>query len=261
MNVEINGPKILGYLFGNTNLPITETMRNSWIIMAFILFLCIFLTHRMQKIPKGKQALAEKAVLMIDGLVESTMGEGCQAFSPYIMTLMMSSLFGSLASLFWMRSTTADLNTTLGWALITFVLITFNKIKYGGIKGYLKGFLEPIFVMAPLNVLSEIATPVSMSFRHFGNMAGGLVITTLIMGALKVLSNAVLGLSRCCRSVCPVCCRCILTASRPACRRSSSVCSPWLMWVTQETADVKKKQIPISLSELGGRKVWIPKHS
>ena len=155
MNVEINGPKILGYLFGNTNLPITETMRNSWIIMAFILFLCIFLTHRMQKIPKGKQALAEKAVLMIDSLVESTMGEGCQAFSPYIMTLMMSSLFGSLASL--------------------------------------KGFLEPIFVMAPLNVLSEIATPVSMSFRHFGNMAGGLVITTLIMGALKVLSNAVLG--------------------------------------------------------------------
>ena len=174
MNVEINGPKILGYLFGNTNLPITETMRNSWIIMAFILFLCIFLTHRMQKIPKGKQALAEKAVLMIDSLVESTMGEGCQAFSPYIMTLMMSSLFGSLASLFWMRSTTADLNTTLGWAIITFVLITFNKIKYGGIKGYLKGFLEPIFVMAPLNVLSEIATPVSMSFRHFGNMAGGL---------------------------------------------------------------------------------------
>ena len=156
--------------------------------MAFILFLCIFLTRRMEKIPKGKQAFAEKAVLMIDGLVDSTMGEGCRAFSPYIMTLMMSSLFGSLASLFWMRSTTADLNTTLGWAIITY-----NKIKFGGIKGYLKGFLEPIFVMAPLNVLSEIATPVSMSFRHFGNMAGGLVITTLIMGALKVLSNAVLG--------------------------------------------------------------------
>ena len=188
MNVAINGPEILGYLFGNTSLPITETMRNSWIIMAFILFLCIFLTRRMEKIPKGKQALAEKAVLMIDGLVDSTMGEGCRAFSPYIMTLMMSSLFGSLASLFWMRSTTADLNTTLGWAIITFILITYNKIK-----GYLKGFLEPIFVMAPLNVLSEIATPVSMSFRHFGNMAGGLVITTLIMGALKVLSNAVLG--------------------------------------------------------------------
>ena len=193
MNVEITGPRVLGYLFGNPNLPITETMRNAWIVMAFILFLCIFLTHRMEKIPKGKQALAEKAVIMIENLVDNTMGSGCRAFAPYIATLLMSSLFGSLATLFWMRPVTADLNTTLGWALITFVLITYNKIKYGGLKGYFKSFLEPVFVMAPLNVLSEVATPVSMSFRHFGNMAGGLVIWTLILGALEVLSNAILG--------------------------------------------------------------------
>ncbi|HIY13152.1 MAG TPA: F0F1 ATP synthase subunit A [Candidatus Agathobaculum merdipullorum] len=168
-------------------------MRNAWIVMAFILFLCIFLTRRMEKIPKGKQALAEKAVIMIDNLVDSTMGQGCRAFSPYIATLLMSSLFGSLASLFWMRPVTADLNTTLGWAIMTFILITYNKIRYGGIGGYVKSFFEPIFVMAPLNLLSEVATPVSMSFRHFGNMAGGLVISTLMMGALEVLSNAILG--------------------------------------------------------------------
>ena len=91
------------------------------------------------------------------------------------------------------RAPTSDITMTFSMALITFVLITYNKIKYGGFKGYLKSFLEPVFVMAPLNVLSEVATPVSMSFRHFGNMAGGLVISTLIMGALEVLSNAVLG--------------------------------------------------------------------
>ena len=90
MNVAINGPEILLYLFCFIFMAITETMRNSWIIMAFILFLCSFLTRRMEKIPKGKQALAEKAVLMIDGLVDSTMGEGCRAFSPYIMPLKMS---------------------------------------------------------------------------------------------------------------------------------------------------------------------------
>lgn len=182
----------MGYLFGNTDLPITETMRNAWIVMAFILFLCIFLTHRMQKIPQGKQALAEKAVVMIENLVDSTMGKNCRAFAPYIATLLMSSLFGSLASLVTLRPVTADLNTTLGWALITFALITYNKIKFNGVGGYLKSFLEPVFVMAPLNVLSEVATPVSMSFRHFGNMAGGLVISTLILGALEVLSHAVL---------------------------------------------------------------------
>ncbi|MFQ9126914.1 MAG: hypothetical protein ACLR4Z_09165 [Butyricicoccaceae bacterium] len=81
MNVAINGPEILGYLFGNTSLPITETMRNSWIIMAFILFLCIFLTRRMEKDPEGQAGLRGGGVLMIDGLVDSTMGEGCRARS------------------------------------------------------------------------------------------------------------------------------------------------------------------------------------
>ena len=193
MGIEITGPKILGYLFGNENFPITETMRNAWIVMAFILFLCVFLTSRMQKVPQGKQALAEKAVIMVDNLVDSSMGPNCRAFSPYIATLLMFSFCGSLASLFFMRPVTGDLNTTLGWALITFALITFNKIKYNGLGGYLKGFCEPVIFMAPLNVLSEVATPVAMSFRHFGNIAGGLVITTLLMAAMEGLSNIILG--------------------------------------------------------------------
>ncbi|MBS6546375.1 MAG: F0F1 ATP synthase subunit A [Clostridiaceae bacterium] len=186
---EVNGPKIYTYLFGNQNLPITETMVNYWIVMAFILFLCIFLTSRMEKVPKGKQAIAEKIVLMIDNLVDQNMGPDSRIYSPYIATLMMSSVFGSLCSLFTLRSVTADLNTTLGWALITFAMITYTKIKYGGLGGYLKSFTEPIFVMVPLNILSEIATPVSMSFRHFGNIAGGFVITTLMLGALGGLSS------------------------------------------------------------------------
>lgn len=191
--IVINGPKILYEipLFGG--LPITETMRNAWIVMGFILILCLVLTRGMKKIPTGKQTIAEKAVLTVDKLVDQTMGPDCRHYAPYIATLLMFSFCGSLASLFLMRPVTGDLNTTLGWALMTFILITYNNIKYKGIGGYLKGFIQPIFVMAPLNVLSEIATPVSMSFRHFGNIAGGLVITTLLMGALKALSSFVLG--------------------------------------------------------------------
>lgn len=187
---QVNGPKIYLNLFDNPNLPITETMVNYWIVMVFILFLCVFLTSRMEKIPKGKQAVAEKIVLMIDGLVDQNMGPDFRGYSPYIATLMMSSVFGSLCSLVTLRSVTADLNTTLGWALITFAMITYTKIKYHGFGGYLKGFAEPIVVMAPLNILSEIATPVSMSFRHFGNIAGGFVISTLLLSALSALSSA-----------------------------------------------------------------------
>lgn len=187
--MAVHGPKVYTYLFDNPNFPITETMINYWIVMLFILFLCIFLTHGMKKIPKGKQVIAEKIVLMVDNLVDQNMGPNSRIYSPYIATLLMSSAFGSLVSLVALRSVTADLNTTLGWALITFVMITYTKIRYGGFKNYLKSFTEPIAVMLPLNIISECATPVSMSFRHFGNIAGGLVITTLLLSALGSLST------------------------------------------------------------------------
>lgn len=191
--VAINGPRVLFRIPIFGGLPITETMRNAWIVMLFILCLCLFLTHKMQKIPKGKQALAEKAVLMIDQLVDQTMGPNCHHFSPYIATLLMFSFCGSMASLFFMRPVTGDLNTTLGWALMTFAIILYSNIRYKGLGGYVKSLAAPIFIMFPLNVLSEVATPVSMSFRHFGNIAGGYVITTLLLAALQVLSKFLLG--------------------------------------------------------------------
>ena len=175
-------------LFGQ--ISITETMVNAWIVMLIILFLCLFFTHNLQKIPKGKQALIEKAILAVDGLIEQKMGKGCQHFAPYIVTLLLFSVLGSLVSLIGLRSVTADLNTTLGWALITFAMIVYSNIRYKGLRSYLKGFLEPIPVMLPLNLLSEVATPVSMSFRHFGNIAGGMVISTLLLSALAALSSA-----------------------------------------------------------------------
>lgn len=189
----MNGPRVFFEIPILGGLPITESMRNQWIVMLIILGLCLFLTHNLQKIPTGKQALAEKGVVMLNNLVDSTMGEGCRPYAPFVAAILLSSLFGSLISVIGLRSTTADLNTTLGWALIVFFLIHYNNIKFHGLKAYLKGYLEPIFIMAPLNVLSEIATPISMSFRHFGNMAGGLVITTLLLSGLAAFSNAILG--------------------------------------------------------------------
>ena len=74
-----------------------------------------------------------------------------------------------------------------------FVLIMYYKIKTNGILAYLKGLLDPIFLMAPINVLSEISTPVSMAFRHFGNILSGTVISTLLYWALASLSHVIFG--------------------------------------------------------------------
>ena len=75
-------------------------------------------------------------------------------------------------------------------------MITAQKIKTSGFGGYLKGFTTPIAVMTPFNILSELATPVSMACRHFGNILSGVVINGLIYGALAVASSALLGLIR-----------------------------------------------------------------
>ena len=73
-------------------------------------------------------------------------------------------------------------------------MITAEKIKASGFGGYLKGFTTPIPIMTPFNVLSELATPISMACRHFGNILSGIVINGLIYAALALASSAILGL-------------------------------------------------------------------
>ena len=77
--------------------------------------------------------------------------------------------------------------------MVVFIMITANKIKASGLLGYMKGFTTPIPVMTPFNILSEIATPISMACRHFGNILSGVVINGLLYAALAVASSALLG--------------------------------------------------------------------
>ena len=77
---------------------------------------------------------------------------------------------------------------------MVFVLITYTKIKTNGVLGYAKGFTQPIFVLTPFNIISELATPISMAFRHFGNIVSGYVISTLVYAALAAANRALFSL-------------------------------------------------------------------
>ena len=122
------------------------------------------------------------------------MGAHNMKFAPYIGALFASSIMGTLISTTGVfRSSTADLSTTATWALMTTFIVWGSNIKENGFLGWLKGFTEPVVVMTPMNIISEIANPVSMAFRHFGNVVGGSVLTTLIYYALSVVSSFVLG--------------------------------------------------------------------
>ena len=185
--VNVTGPKVAFHfdVFG-VRINVTETIIISWGIVITLTALVLFLTHNMKKKPeKKRQVIAEFLVEIVDNLVKSTMGEKYKSFGPYVAALFASSIFGSLVSLIGLRSVTADYSTVLTWALMSFVMIEAAKIKADGIGGYLKGFINP------LNIISEVSTPVSMSFRHFGNIAGGMIITSLIYFALTGLSSAI----------------------------------------------------------------------
>ena len=190
----MTGPRVYFRIPILGGIPITETIVNMWILMALITLLCIWLTRRMQKVPKGRQAVAELLVCKLYNLVADTMGEKNLKFAPYIGTLFTISIVGSLSSLIGMRPITADLSVTLGWSLVTFTMVQVVAIRSKGAKGWLKSFAKPVPFLLPLNIVSEIANPISMSFRHFGNIAAGMVITSLVYGALASLSSLLLRL-------------------------------------------------------------------
>lgn len=194
--IEVTGPKILFTFsfFGLFDVTITETVLSSFLVMLTLVILSICLGRNLKKRPGSRQVLVEKVVQMLYNMVRDTMGEHNLRFAPYIGALFCSSLLGTLISMLgFFRSATADISTTITWALVTSVLVWFYNIKNNGFFGWLKGFTEPIVVMTPMNIVSEIAQPVSMAFRHFGNVAGGSVLTMLIYNALAAASALILG--------------------------------------------------------------------
>ncbi len=206
MEISVTGPKVfvridelyeafagtMVDIFGNFGNFITQTTVSLFVVTVLLIILAYAVSRRIEKRPGGIQVIVEKLIGMLYKLVEETMGKHNMKFAPYIGTLFLSCICGSLiGTTMIFRSTTADLSVTLAYALVTTGLVWYHSIKNNGFIGWLKGFTEPIAVMTPMNIVSEIAQPISMAFRHFGNVAGGSVLTALIYAALAVASKAI----------------------------------------------------------------------
>ena len=195
MNVDITGARIYWTIPILGGIPITETIVNTMLVTLFVIGMCIFLTRNLTvRAASKRQVVAEFLVETAQNFVNGNMGERFAYYGPFVAALFASSILGSLLSLLGMFPPTSDLSTTGAWALMVFVLITYTKIKTGGVGGYLLGFTQPIPILTPFNILSELATPISMAFRHFGNVVSGSVISTLVYAALAAASTAVIGL-------------------------------------------------------------------
>ncbi len=175
------------------SIPVTEAQVNSWLVIVSLLFLCLFLTHGIkERADTKRQHIAEWLVEKTEALVKSNMGDYFMGFAPFVCSILALSAFSSLISLLGLFPPTSDINIVGGWAILVFILITYYKMKCGPIH-YIKSFAEPVAFLTPLNLIGEIATPVSMAFRHYGNILSGVVISVLIRAALFGLSSLLLG--------------------------------------------------------------------
>lgn len=177
----MNGPQIVfSFTFLGEVIPVSQTVVTTWFIMLLLTIFSVVMGRKLKKEPTKRQAIAELIVDAIYKLTEDTMGKKFIKFAPYIGTILIFIGVCNISGLFGFRPPTADLNTTMALALMTFIIVHTTGIKMKGIGGYLKGFLEPMPFLLPLNILGEISTPISLSFRLFGNMVGGLIIMGLV---------------------------------------------------------------------------------
>lgn len=173
-------------------LYITEAQVNSWAVVIAVFFLCLYLTHGISaKAHTKRQLLLEWVIEQTENLVDGNMGKAFAGFAPFIASVIAISAFSSLVSLLGLYPPTSDINIIAGWAIAVAGIITYYRFKCGPL-GYVKSFCDPIG-MAPLNIINEIATPVSMTFRHYGNIISGVVVSVLVGAGLQGLSQLILG--------------------------------------------------------------------
>ena len=189
MSINVSGAYIYFIIPIFGGIPITQTTVSGLIVTLLLCGCFVFLGKGLTKRPGKKQVLVEKGVMMLYNMVCETMGAHNAHYLPLIGTIFLSSICSSLIGMTgFIRSATADLVVPLIWAIVVSVIIWRNTIKKDGIGGFLKNYINP------MNSVSDVAQPASMALRHFGNVAGGGVITSILYTALGILSSKIISL-------------------------------------------------------------------
>ena len=179
----------ISFNLGAHSIIIPETITSLWIVTILLSIFAIYVNKKVKKakaeeVPSKFLNVIELLVETINGMVRDTMGERNMKFAPFIFFLMVFLSVSNLFGLTGLAAPTSDYSVTLSMALIVFTMVQYFGIKTNGGFGYIKGFFQPYILLSPLNIIGELANPVSLSFRLFGNIMSGGLILTLIYSAL-----------------------------------------------------------------------------
>ncbi len=175
------------HLFGQ-ELWITTSHVSILIIMLVLIGFSAIANYKLRhakEVPDGFQNVIELIVESLDHLVDGIMGDHAKPYRNYISTIFVFILLSNISGLFGLRPPTADYGTTLALGLITFVLIQYNNLKYNKGRAFTDLF-KPMPILFPINLIGELATPISLSLRLFGNVLSGTVMIALIYGLFPI---------------------------------------------------------------------------
>lgn len=157
------------------------------VIIGFAIAANIAMKHATE-VPGFFQNIVELIVEMLDNMVKGSMGKSAAKFANYIGSIFIFILISNISGLFGLRPPTADYGVTLPLGLMTFTLIHYNKLKHQKLSGVLKGLCDPWPIWAPINIIGDIAVPISLSLRLFANVLSGVVMMALVYGLLKFIA-------------------------------------------------------------------------
>ena len=179
---------VFPYQFFGHTVWITTTHICLLIVMLVIIGFSIAANRAMKKstqVPGTFQNIVEMIVEALDNMVGSSMGKSAAKFANYIGTIFIFILISNISGLFGLRPPTADYGVTFPLGVMTFILIHFNKFKHQKIKGVIAGLCDPWPIWAPINIIGDVAVPISLSLRLFANVLSGTVMMALVYGLLK----------------------------------------------------------------------------
>lgn len=176
-------------------IPFKESTVVSWIVMAILIVLAIWLGHGLSvKNPSKRQLAAEVIVSKLDSLIGGMLGDNCKEYTTYMETVLLYIGLCNIMGIFGFTPPTKDLNVTAGLALMSIVLIEAAGIRARKVGGWLHSFTEPVAVVTPINILEIGIRPLSLCMRLFGNVLGSYVIMTLIECVVPVVVPIILSL-------------------------------------------------------------------
>jgi F-type H+-transporting ATPase subunit a len=162
----------------------SETLIMSWIVMGILILFGFVATRKLAILPGPYQTLAELMVDAFEGLCADALDERNRKYFPLVITIFLFIWLSNILGIIpFLSEPTKDLNTPLSFGIIGFIISHYAGIRTKGFKAYATEYFQPMFFMAPLNIIGELSKVVSISFRLYGNIMGGAIII-LVVGNL-----------------------------------------------------------------------------